>query len=121
MKKLTALFSVLMITGLFSFLTALPATGAEAATWDPTLGWDFQCHSHTHPHLQGLSAAEIAWEMEQVNAAFQAQGYPTPNHHAYPYGGWDEDVKAVISQYRLSGRMVWGFMMTHPVLDWYEL
>jgi peptidoglycan/xylan/chitin deacetylase (PgdA/CDA1 family) len=30
-------------------------------------------------------------------------------------------VKAVVAEYRLTGRMVWGFMMNHPVLDWYEM
>jgi peptidoglycan/xylan/chitin deacetylase (PgdA/CDA1 family) len=91
------------------------------STWDPTLGWDFQCHSHTHPNLQGLTAAEIRWEMEQVNAAFYAQGYNPPTQHAYPYGGYDAVAKTTIAEYRLSGRTVSNALMTFPISDWFEV
>jgi len=51
-------------------------------------------------------------------------GY-TPQHLAYPYGDYGKSatskarIKAVVSQYRLSGRVVWGKMETYPILDWY--
>jgi peptidoglycan/xylan/chitin deacetylase (PgdA/CDA1 family) len=122
-KKTKGFFLILLMTGvLFASLSTLSVSFAETtSTWDPSLGWDFQCHTHTHPNLQGLTAVEIQWEMEQVDAAFQAQGYSPPNHHAYPYGDYDDDVKAVIAEYRLNGRMVWGFMMNYPIVDWYEV
>ena len=116
------LLTVLLTSLLFASFNTFSISLAEpTSTWDPSLDWDFQCHSHTHPNLQDLTAEEIRWELEQVDAAFLAHGYPTPTHHAYPYGGYDDDVKAVVAEYRVSGRMVWGFMMTFPVADWFEL
>lgn len=94
---------------------------ASSGTWDSTLGWDFECHSNTHPSLIGLTDAQIRGEMAQVNAAFKAQGYAPPQHDAYPYGDYDFRVENIVSQYRKTGRTVWGEMMTYPVTDWYEM
>jgi peptidoglycan/xylan/chitin deacetylase (PgdA/CDA1 family) len=99
----------------------ITVSASQTRTWDPTLNWDFECHSHTHPHLSQLTLKQVRLELEQVNAAFQAHGYPTPQHHAYPYGDMNEKVKAIVAKYRKSGRMVSGNMETHPVLDWHEL
>jgi peptidoglycan/xylan/chitin deacetylase (PgdA/CDA1 family) len=87
----------------------------------PTGGWDFECHTHTHANLTNLTENEIRAELEAVNAAFIAHGYAPPKHLAYPYGGYGDEVEAVVAEYRLSGRMVWGFMMTYPITNWYEL
>ena len=124
MKKLN---TILLITVLVSvFLGVLmPMTTVSAATWDPTLGWDFQCHSNTHPHFGQLTDAQIAAELQAVNDAFIAHGYPAPSHIAYPYGDYGKNartqarIKAVVSLYRLSGRVVWGDMETYPISDWY--
>jgi len=99
----------------------MPTVPVSAQTWDPSLGWDFECHSHTHPHFSKLTDAQIRWELEQVNAAFIAHGYAPPQHHAYPYGDMDDRVRAVVAQYRKSGRLVWGYMETYPVPDWYKM
>jgi peptidoglycan/xylan/chitin deacetylase (PgdA/CDA1 family) len=113
---LTTLIASLLFAAVTTIVFAEPTN-----TWDPNLGWDFQCHSHTHPKLSGLTAEEIRWEMEQVNAAFQSQGYAIPQHLAYPHGDFDDQVKTVVADYRLTGRMVWGFMIPHPQLDWFEV
>jgi peptidoglycan/xylan/chitin deacetylase (PgdA/CDA1 family) len=86
-----------------------------------TLSWDFQCHTHTHPNLTDLTENEIRAELEAVNAAFTAHGYDTPDHLAYPGGNHDDTVDNIVAEYRLSGRVVWGFMSTYPITDWYEL
>jgi peptidoglycan/xylan/chitin deacetylase (PgdA/CDA1 family) len=120
MKRSIIIFILsLLITGI---ITTSPVNSIAETTnsWDPTLGWDFQCHSHTHPDLKDLTPEEIRWEMEQVDAAFTAHGYAIPEHHAYPFGGYNDVVKAVVAEYRLTGRMVWGFMVTYPVPDWFE-
>ena len=93
----------------------------SAATWNPTLGWDFECHSGTHPSFIGLTQAQMRSELEQVNAAFQAHGYSPPQHFAYPYGDYNPTVESVVAQYRKTARMVWGNMMTYPVTNWYEM
>ena len=46
--------------------------------------------------------------MAAVNAAFKAQGYAPPQHDAYPYGDYDFRVENIVSQYRKTGRTVWG-------------
>jgi peptidoglycan/xylan/chitin deacetylase (PgdA/CDA1 family) len=68
-----------------------------------------------------MTADEIRWEMEQVNVAFLAQGYDLPTQHAYPYGGFDDSVKATVAEYRLGGRTVWNSMMTFPIQDWFDI
>jgi peptidoglycan/xylan/chitin deacetylase (PgdA/CDA1 family) len=98
----------------------------SATTWDPNLGWDFQCHSHTHPYFDKITDAEIAWELEQANQAFIAHGYPPPQHHAYPYGTHEDPTDPnriinVVRQYRLTGRKAWNIMTNQPITDWYRV
>lgn len=103
-------------------------SAATAATWNPSLGWDFECHTNTHPSFTGFSTntppltdAQIIAQLQAVNAAFQAHDYPPPQHMAYPYGDYDSHVEAVVSQYRKSARTVSDDMTTYPVPDWYAL
>ena len=116
MKKLFGLVLTTVIAA--GFLGAFMAVGPISAQ---TLSWDFQCHTHSHPNLTKITENEIRAEMEAVNAAFTAHGYATPDHLAYPGGNHDETVDAIVSEYRLSGRVVWGFMSTYPITDWYTL
>ncbi|MBA7618138.1 hypothetical protein ES703_25459 [subsurface metagenome] len=116
MKKLLGL--VLTTVLAVGFLGAFMAVGPISAQ---TLSWNFECHTHTHPNLGQLSADEIRAELDAVDDAFTAHGYATPKHHAYPYGDHDELVESVVAEYRLSGRMVWGFMCTYPITNWYQL
>ncbi len=104
-----------------------PSAQASATTEEgppPPGGWDFECHSYTHPYLTTLSAAGIESELDQVDAAFQAHGLGTPRHHAYPYGEYNSTViSALQSHGRLSGRAAWavtGSLNTPPV-NWYEM
>jgi len=92
-----------------------------ASTWDPSLGWDFECHTNTHVNLKGSSEATIRAELEAANAAFIAHGYPVPQHTAYPFGNYDPTVETIVSQYRKTGRTVSGNMETYRVPNWYEL
>jgi len=94
---------------------------ANSATWDPTLGWDFECHTYSHPYLTQLSDNQIRWEMEQVNAAFIAHGYSSPRHHAYPYGDFDGRVENILKEYRDTAWIAGGNTETYPVQNWYEI
>jgi fibronectin type 3 domain-containing protein/peptidoglycan/xylan/chitin deacetylase (PgdA/CDA1 family) len=79
----------------------------------PTGGWDFECHSYTHP--QAITTSEL----QKVNDSFQKYLGYIPDHHAYPYGNVNE---SVCRQYRLSGRTISGIMETqYPVPNWYQL
>ena len=108
---------------------SIPSAQASATTQEgppppPPGGWDFQCHSYTHPYLTQLTEAQIQSEMQQVNNAFAAHGLPAPQHHAYPYGDFNSTVKSVVAQYRLSGRAAWavtGSINTYPMADWYQM
>lgn len=100
---------------------AVQANSATSATWNPSLGWDFECHTNTHPSLISLTDSQIRAEYQAVNDAFAAHGYPAPQHTAYPYGDYDSRVMSITAEYRKSGRTVWGNMMTYPVANWYEV
>jgi len=121
-KEISILLTAVLAIGLLGMLMN---TAPVSATWDPTLGWDFECHSNTHPHFRQLTSDEILAELLAVNAAFAAHGLPEPKHIAYPYGDYGKNVadrariKAVVEQYRDSGRVVWGKMETWPIPDWW--
>jgi peptidoglycan/xylan/chitin deacetylase (PgdA/CDA1 family) len=93
----------------------------SAATWDPSLGWDFECHTNTHPSLIDMSTAAIIAELQAVNTAFQSHGYPPPQHMAYPYGDYNSIVEGIVSRYRKSARTVSDYMTKYPVTNWYEM
>jgi len=113
------MFSAMLVAVfLWSSMATVPVS---AGTWDPALGWDFQCHTNTHPYLTRLTDAQIRAELQAVNDAFTAHGYAPPTQHAYPYGDYDARVESIVAEYRKSGRMVWGFYVKYPVPNWYEL
>ena len=118
MKKLFGLVLTAVIA--VGFLSAFMAIGPISAQ---TLSWDFQCHTHTHPWLDQLTDDEIRAQYEAVNDAFTAHGLATPEHTAYPGGRLDKKgrVIAVTSEYRLTGRVVWGQHNTWPWDEWYRL
>lgn len=119
-KWISSILIALFVVGVLSALMPASPVTAQESTY-----WDFECHSHTHPHFGQLTVEEIAWELQQVDAAFIAHGYSPPKHLAYPYGDYGKNartqaaIKAVVSQYRLSGRVVWGQMEAYPIADWY--
>jgi len=126
MRKLSGIaLTAVFVLGILSVL--IPVMPVSAATWDPTLGWNFEGHSNTHPHYGQLTDAQIRAEEDAVNAAFTAHGYPVPQHMAYPYGDYGKTktdqarIEGLVALYRKSARMVWGDSMTFPVTNWYEL
>jgi peptidoglycan/xylan/chitin deacetylase (PgdA/CDA1 family) len=108
---------VFLFSGIFS-PSLQPTSGG---TWDPQLGWDFEDHTYSHPNLTILSADQIRSELEKVNAAFIAHGYPTPKHIDYPYGDYNSYVESIVAQYRSSGKLGWGGHNFYPVSNWYEI
>jgi len=108
------LVSMLIVGSFVSLVSPITPVAAQA-------GWDFQCHTYSHARLTQLSASQIALEIQKVNSAFQAHGLPIPEHHAYPYGDYNDAVINVVKQYRKSGRIVSDIMETYPVPDWYQL
>lgn len=112
-----ALFLAVFAGGL---MQVKPAS-ASGATWDPILGWDFECHTNTHPSLISLTNNQIGAELQAVNDAFTAHGCALPQHMAYPYGDYNDRVEGVVSKYRKSARTVSDNMMTYPVTNWYDM
>ena len=68
-----------------------------------------------------MSADQIRSELEAVDAAFVAHGYPTPKHSDYPYGDHNSFVESIVAQYRSSGKLGWGGHNYYPVSNWYGL
>ena len=99
-------------------------------TWDQihelrAAGFGIECHNYNHVDITTLTEAELRANLEAVNAAFIAAGLPTPEHHAYAHGQNDAASRAILADYRLSGRtvtekqtpiMYWG-----QEFDWYQL
>lgn len=80
-------------------------------SWEQVLklhqaGWTIGCHTHTHPRLTEIDPAAVEEELEKVNRAFMARGLNPPEHHAYPFGAYNDRVIEKISRYRLSGRAI---------------
>jgi peptidoglycan/xylan/chitin deacetylase (PgdA/CDA1 family) len=96
------------------------SVASQSATWDPTLGWDFECHTNTHPNLTALSADQIAAQFAAVNRAFEAHGYPDPQHTAYPSGAHNSLVESIVSKYRKSGRGH-AEQNYYPIANWYAI
>ncbi len=117
MKWAGLVLTAMLVVGVIGVLEAVEPISADPGS----TVWNFECHTHSHANLTQLTENEIRAELEAVDAAFTAHGYATPKHHAYPFGGYGDEVEAVLAEYRLSGRMVWGFMCTYPITNWYEL
>ncbi len=80
-------------------------------SWEEVLelheaGWTIGCHTHTHPRLTEIDPEEVALELIKVDLAFKARGLDPPEHHAYPFGAYNEQVIEKVSRYRLSGRAI---------------
>lgn len=69
-------------------------------------GWDLQCHTTTHRNMANLSEQELYDEMLGVNAEFESQGLETPDHHAYPFGSTNDQVKSIFSEFRKTLRLI---------------
>lgn len=110
--------SLLILVGLFIGLVSLITPVATSPNWD------FECHTYGHPHLTGLTAEQIASEYTKVNSAFSAQGLPIPQHTAYPFGDYNDEVINVTKQYRKTARFAWAVTdtaNTYPIKDWCQL
>ena len=71
-------------------------------------GFDMQCHSNAHSHLNTLTEAQLIADFEAVDTAFKLHGVPAPKHTAYPFGEFNALVKSVADNYRLTGRKTSG-------------
>ena len=85
--------------------------GGNTMSWGQILeladkGWDIQCHTDTHPDLTSLTEQQVRDQFEAVDAAFSANGLPRPTCHAYPYGGVNQSVRNITSEYRRMARSV---------------
>jgi peptidoglycan/xylan/chitin deacetylase (PgdA/CDA1 family) len=79
--------------------------GDRPLTWDMvremldtglvTLG----AHTHTHPDLRGMSAADVESEIERSNELIEARTGQVARHFAYPKGLWDPTAETVIRRH----------------------
>nr|WP_067050293.1 polysaccharide deacetylase family protein [Streptomyces sp. FXJ1.172]WEO99395.1 polysaccharide deacetylase family protein [Streptomyces sp. FXJ1.172] len=63
-------------------------------------------HSYTHPHLTGLSQAQIDSEISRTQQAIAAAGGGTPRLFRPPYGETNATVRAVAAKYGLT-QVIW--------------
>jgi len=69
-------------------------------------GFGVEDHGYTHTHITTLSEAELRASMEAVDAAFIAAGLSIPEHYAFPGGQSDATRRAIIADYRDTGRNI---------------
>ena len=63
----------------------------------------FGAHTHTHPNLAALAAAQVNWEIATANQLIAERLGCAPVHFAYPWGRTSDAVKAVVTRaYRTS-------------------
>jgi peptidoglycan/xylan/chitin deacetylase (PgdA/CDA1 family) len=98
--------------------TIFPVTGAlgDRNTWDGpgmedlevldskalaelhAAGWEVGGHTHTHRSLRGVSAAEVAHELDQADTTLAALIGSVPESFAYPYGHYDDTSARVAAE-----------------------
>jgi peptidoglycan/xylan/chitin deacetylase (PgdA/CDA1 family) len=62
-------------------------------------GWVVEAHTATHPDLRRLTDDAIHEELERGDQAIQERLGRRPEIFAYPYGYWDERVRAIAATY----------------------
>jgi len=90
-------------------ISDLPGTNAAYMTWANLRemhanGWDIQCHTKDHTELTTLTEVQVLAELQGVNDAFAANGLPAPQHHAYPRGLYNSDIKGWVGTMRKTAR-----------------
>ena len=87
--------------------------GAEYLTIDEAdslykYGMDLQGHALSHSELIYLTNDSIIEELAITDSIFLANGFPLPEHLAYPSGLSDERVRTLVSTLKKTGRTVSG-------------
>jgi len=98
---------------------------AGAYTWDNMIemhnnGMDMQCHGKDHLRETDNTESEMRAKFEAVDAAFIANGLPKPQHHAYPFGTNNADLREIVKDYRLTGRN-WEYLETYFNIQFRDL
>ena len=97
---------------------------------DPSLGSsgvraDIQCHAAHHWWLAQRTPDEIRAEYRAVDDEFRRRGLSPPKHTAYPNGSYNDVVKRITAEFRLTGRTAkagpFAGVNPYPISDWYEL
>ena len=77
-------------------------------------GWAVEAHTATHPDLRRLADDAIHEELQRGDQAIQARLGHRPEIFAYPYGYWDERVRAIAAHcYRYSVTAQMGVLPAH--------
>ena len=77
-------------------------------------GWAVEAHTATHPDLRRLTDDAIREEIQRGDQAIEERLGHRPEIFAYPYGYWDERVRAIVANYyRYSVTVRMGVLPTH--------
>ena len=60
------------------------------------MGWSIQSHGWSHTALQLLKLEEKEYEISKSTSDIYQHSGVCPRYYAYPFGGYDEDVKNII-------------------------
>jgi peptidoglycan/xylan/chitin deacetylase (PgdA/CDA1 family) len=95
----------------------------HSLTWEElrgldAAGWEIGSHTCSHPHLQQLPDTELARELEESKARIEAELGKPCTSLAYPYGDWDERVRAAAEAagYRAAGTIPRALYRPRPLV-----
>ncbi len=71
-----------------------------------TAGWTIGCHGKAHLNYKTATEAQMITDADGALTDFSNAGFTTPAHFAYPFGGYNDTSKAVISARFRSARLV---------------
>ena len=84
-------------------------------------GIDIQAHSVTHPNLCQLPLAQAQEEIQVSKETIAARLGKEVTYFAYPYGEWNDQIKAMVKQLGFKGAVSYAFGLTKVGDDGYAL
>lgn len=55
-------------------------------------------HTHSHPDMRGISASQVAEELQKSDGIIENRVGVRPRHFAYPYGFWSETADGLVRE-----------------------
>lgn len=71
-------------------------------------GWEIGSHSHTHPHLTKLTAAQVVSEIDTAKSIIKEKTGTAPMSFAPPFGDFDTGTEALVLERHSHHVIAWG-------------
>lgn len=71
-------------------------------------GWEIGSHSHTHPHLTKLTAAQVVAEIDTAKSIIEEKTGTAPVSFAPPFGDFDAGTQGLVLERHANHVLAWG-------------